>query len=259
MAKSNRGPSPEANRRNQARIRAQQEAAAAARRRRLTQLGIVGGVALLVIAIVASAIIIGQRGQKSTAGGAPSVSTTVTVDGATVPFAVDGSAVRVGPADAKAKVDLWVDYSCPHCQEFEAANSSVLNQLIAAGDVSVSYHNVQIVTDYGTEAGSAAACVAALDPAKWVAFNTSLYANHSSDTDGWDAADFRGFAAQQGVNDAALTCVANRTYAGWIGANTADSDKQGVTGTPTMVLNGQKSDTLSGDALTAKVNQLAGR
>ncbi len=111
------------------------------RRRTVIQLAVVGGVALVVIAIVASAVILGNRGRGSTSN-TPSADSTLTVDGTTVPFAVSGSSVRVGPADAKAQVDLWVDYSCPHCQEFEAANSTVLNQLIADADVSVSYHNI---------------------------------------------------------------------------------------------------------------------
>ena len=135
----------------------------------------------------------------------------------------------------------------------------MLDKLVAAGNVSVTYHNIQIVTGYGTQAGSAAACVAALQPDKWVAFNTSLYANHSAQTDGWDASDFQKFAEQQGIGGDVLGCIGDGRYAGWIKSNTADSDKQGVTGTPTMFLNGEKSDTLTGAALTAKVNQLAGR
>jgi protein-disulfide isomerase len=244
-------------RRRAARAEQQRQAAAAKRRRNLIQTAIIGGVALVVIAIIASAVIIGNRG-RSDRSTTPSVSTTVTVNNASVPFAVDGSAVRVGPADAKAKVDLWVDYSGPHCQEFEAENNAALNQLVAGGDVSVSYHNIQIVTDYGTAAGGAAACVAALDPAHWVAFNSSLYANHSAETDGWAAADFRTFAQGQGVNDEALSCISAGRYTGWIGANTDDAAAHNVTGTPTMFLNGQPSTTLSGSALTAKVNALAG-
>ena len=92
-----------------------------------------------------------------------------------------------------------------------------------------------------------------------MAFNSSLYANHSAQTDGWDAADFRDFAQQQGVSGEALGCIGDGRYTGWIKSNTDDSDEQGVTATPTMLLNGEKSDTLSGAALTAKVNQLAGR
>lgn len=147
MAKS---PPPQpsiADRRRRAREQQQRQAANVKRRRTIVQAGVIGGVALVVVAIVASAVILGNRGRGSTT---PAADTTVTVNNVQVPFAVSGSAVRVGPADAKAKVDLWVDYSCPHCQEFEAENSEVLNQLIAGGDVSVSYHNIQIVTTYGT-------------------------------------------------------------------------------------------------------------
>lgn len=245
-----------ADRRALARAAQQREAAAAKRRRSLIQLAIVGGVALLVVAIVGTAVLVGR---KDTAGGTPAVDTTVTVGGAEVPFAVDGSAVRSGAADARAQVDLWVDYSCPHCQDFEAANSDALNQLVAGGDVAVSYHNIQIVTGYGTAAGSAAASVAALDPGKWVAFNTSLYANHTAETDGWTAAQFRSLAEQQGINAAALDSISAGQYTGWIASNTADAADQGVTGTPTLFLNGEKSETLSGQALVSKVNELAGR
>jgi protein-disulfide isomerase len=181
------------------------------------------------------------------------------VDNASVPFATTDTAVRLGPADAKAQIDLWVDYSCPHCQEFEAENNSLINQLVAAGGTSVSYHNIQIVTGYGTQAGSAGACVAANDAEQWVAFNAALYANHSAETDGWSAAQFADFAAQQGVNSAAQTCIQNSRYTSWITSNTAASAAAGVTGTPTMFVNGEKQDpTLSGDALKAKVDQLVG-
>lgn len=244
-------------RRRAAREEQQRQAAAAKRRRNLVQIGIIAGVALVVVAIITTAVVLGMRGQGGS-GSAPTANTTVSVDNVSVPFAVDGSAVRVGPADAKARIDLWVDYSCPHCQEFEAENNAAINQLIAGGDVSVSYHNIQFVSDYGTAAGSAAACVAADDPNRWAAFNSSLYANHGQETDSWDAAEFRTFAQQQGVNDAALSCISTDRYTDWIAENTKDAAEQNVTGTPTMFLNGQPSETLSGPALITKVRELAG-
>ncbi|HET9650385.1 MAG TPA: thioredoxin domain-containing protein [Microlunatus sp.] len=241
-------------RRQQVRLRQQQEASAAKRRRLIRQLVLVGALVLVVAAMIGTAVFFGLRGQSGTA---PQANTTVTVDNVSVPFVVEGTAVRIGPADAKAKIDLWVDYSCPHCQEFEAANDQLLNQLVAAGDTSVSYHNIQIVTDYGTQAGSAGACVAANDAEKWVDVNAALYANHSADTDGWGAAQFADFAAQHGVNSAAQTCIQNSKYTDWITANTTASAAAGVSGTPTMFINGEKQEqTPSGDALKAKVDQI---
>ncbi|SDT08920.1 Protein-disulfide isomerase [Friedmanniella luteola] len=246
-----------ATRRQQARDRARLAAAAARRRRVLVQVGVVTAVAVLVLVIVATAVVVGRRSAPDAAAGAPVVDTTVTVGGARVPLAVDGSAVRLGRADAPAQVDLWVDYSCPHCQEYEAANAAVLDQLVAGGDVAVRYHNIQIVTGYGSAAGSAAACVAAEDPQRWPAVNAALYAQHSATTDGWSADQFRRFAASRGVTGTALDCIGEARYTGWITANTADAAARGVRSTPTLQLNGQTVPTLGGQQLLDRVGELA--
>lgn len=250
-------------RRRQARA-AQQAALARARRRRtLTQLAIVGGVAVVVIAIVATAVVLGTRGRSpAAAAGGPVATGTTTVGGASVPFAIGGAGatadgVRVGADSAKVTMDLWVDYSCPHCQEFEATNDAAIGSLVASGKLAVTYHNIQIVTDYGTEAGSASACLAVHDPNAWPGFNAALYANHTADTDGWTTSDLERFAASNGGGDATQKCIAAGTYKGWITQNTAASAKAGVTGTPTMFIDGKKTDTLSGQDLTDRVNALA--
>lgn len=249
-------PGATANRRQQAREQARLAAVAARRRRILIQVGVVTAVAAVVVGIVVTAAVIGRRSAPE-AGAAPVVTTTVIVGGAQVPLAVDGSAVRLGPADARATLDLWVDYSCPHCQEYEAANGAVLEQLVAGGDVAVRYHNLQFVTRYGGSAGSAAACVAAEDPQRWPALNAALYANHNAATDGWSAAQFREFAASQGVSSAAQECIGQSRYAGWITSNTADAAARGVEATPTLQLNGQTVPTVGGQELIDRVGQLA--
>ena len=251
-----------ADRRRQARA-AQQAALARARRRRtLTQLAIVGGVAVVVIAIIATAVVLGTRGDDNPAAGAPVATGTTLVDGTSVPFAIGGNdatanGVRVGSTDAKVSMDLWVDYSCPHCQEFEATNNATVTSLVASGKLAVTYHNIQIVTDYGTEAGSASACMAVHDPTAWPAYNAALYVNHSAATDGWGASDFARFAAANGGGDATQKCTTDGTYRSWITANTAASTKADVTGTPTMFIDGKKTDTLSGQDLVDRVSSLA--
>jgi protein-disulfide isomerase len=251
-------------RRRQARAAQQAALAHAKRRRTLIQLAIVGGVAVVVIAIIATAVVLGTRGQATAAaGGTPSATGTTTVDGTSVPFAIGGTGdtaagVRVGAPDAKVTMDLWVDYSCPHCQEFEATNNATLTTLVASGKLAVTYHNIQIVTDYGTEAGSASACLAVHDPNAWPAFNAALYTNHTAATDSWTASDFAQFAAANGGGDATQKCTTDGTYKSWIAANTEASATAGVSGTPTMLIDGQKTDTLSGQALTDRVDSLAG-
>ena len=180
------------------------------RKRRITQGIVVGVVALLAIGIVASAVLLGRAGRSERV---PTAATNVTVGGASVPFGIDGSAVQVGKADAKVTMDLWVDYSCPHCQEFEADSNDVITEKVASGELKVNYHNIQIVTAYGTQAGSAAACVATYAPESWWAFNAALYANHSAETDNWQGADLADFATQQGItNPDAQTCIKDERY-----------------------------------------------
>ena len=170
------------NNRQQARERARLEAARVQRKRRITQGIVVGVVALLAIGIVASAVLLGTR-RSQRAG--PHRRHERDGRRRLRPFGIDGSAVQVGKPDAKVTMDLWVDYSCPHCQEFEADSNDVITQKVASGGLKVNYHNIQIVTAYGTQAGSAAACVATYAPESWWAFNAALYANHSAETDGW--------------------------------------------------------------------------
>lgn len=249
-------PSPEdQDRRREARAAQQRAAAAAKRRRTLNQVGIVGGVAVVVIGIIATAVVLGTRGQAPS--GAPAVDAEVTVAGAQVALGSTDTAIRVGPADAKVTIDMWEDYSCPICQRWEATNGDLVNGLVAKGNVSVSYHPIQVDTDYALGGGNASACVATNDPDRWPAFNAALFANHSTETDNWTAADFRDFAGQQGAGKASQDCIESGRYRSWITANTAASAEAGVTGTPTMFLNGQKTETLSGQGLVDRVNALA--
>jgi protein-disulfide isomerase len=241
--------------RRQARERARLEAAKLQRKRRVTQVVVVAVVALVAVGIVVSAVFVGTAGRSANV---PTASGDVTIGGASVPFAVDGTAVQVGQADAKVTMDLWVDYSCPHCQEFEADSNDVLTQKVSAGTVKVRYHNIQIVTAYGTQAGSAGACVATYAPDQWWAFNAALYANHSAETDGYQGAQLADFAQQQGITNAdALTCIRDERYTSWISDNTTAAGQAGVTGTPTLFFNGQQAETVSGAALGSKIDELA--
>ena len=241
--------------RRQARERARLEAAKQQRQRRIRQAIVVAVVGLVAIGIVVSAVLLGRADR---ADRVPTASTNVTVGGTSVPFSIDGSAVQVGKQDAKVTLDLWVDYSCPHCQEFEAASNDVITQKVAAGTLKVRYHNIQVVTAYGTQAGSAGACVANSASDQWWAFNAALYANHSAETDDWKGPQLADFAQQQGISSsAALTCIRDQRYTTWITDNGSAATAAGVTGTPTLFFNGEKSDTISGAALGAKIDELA--
>lgn len=246
-----------ADRRRQARAAQQAALARAKRRRTLTQLGIVAGVAVVVIAIIATAVVLGNRG-KTSAAAPTGTSSTISLEGKQVPLAILDTGVRLGSPDAKVTIDMWVDYSCPHCKEFEADNNQTLTDFVAGGNVAVTYHNIQVHSEYGTVAGAASLCVAQHDPTIWPAFNAAIYTNASDATLGWGTSDFATFAASNGAGSATQSCITDGTYADWVTQNTAAAEKQGIDATPTMLIDGKQTDILSGQDLTNRVNQLIG-
>ncbi len=259
MRKTGQGKDGDSGSRGNARDRARADAAAARRRGRLVQALVIGGVALVVIGIIGAAVIISvvTQGRQT-----PSADTVVPIgNAAQVPFKVEGSTIRLGPADAKVKIDLYASYGCSHCKEYDAATASALQELIASGDVSVTYHMIKVPLEsrYAPLAGNASAAVAAHQPQDWLAFHTALFTNQSATAEGWDAPQLREFAAQQGITAAeALAAVDEGRYTSWINKNTEEAAKAGFSETPTLLLNGQVSELLSAEALIDRVRQLAG-
>lgn len=225
------------------------------RRRLLTQLGVAGAVVILVAGIWGGASLL--RDQAAVGSTPPTADAIVDLaSGGQAQVTSEEDAVSVGAADAPVTLDIYEDYSCPHCQEYEAATGALLDRLAASGQVRVAYHPIQIVTNYGRAAGSTAACVLQHDAPAWPDVHAALFANHSAETDSWTGADFSSWLGSQGVTDAeALSCTTEGTFARWITANTETAATAGITGTPTLRINGQETATVSGqdlvDALTA--------
>ncbi len=222
------------------------------------QLGIALGVLVIAGAVVAF-LVFGNTPKEPVAP--PSAQGTISLQGVDgIPLTVGDTAVTVGKSDAPVTIDLYEDYSCPHCADYEAAVGPTLFALAASGDAIVNFHPIQIVTSYGTAAGSAATCVAENDSQNWPDFHSALFANHSQQSDRWGTSDFSDFAKAQGITDeATLSCISKGTHADWIGSNTAASRDAGVQGTPTLFVNGEVQPNLLGpDELIAAVDKLKG-
>jgi len=224
----------------------------------LIQSGIAVGI-IVVVAAVVGGILWAQSSRTPSAP--PTASGTISLQGTpNIPFGISGTAVTVGMAGAPVTIDLYEDYSCPHCADYEAAVGPTLLKLVASGDAIVNFHPIKIVTGYGLAAGSAAACVAENNAQKWPDFHTALFANHSQTSDGWGAKDFVAFAGSMGITDKdTVACITDARYTDWITSNTAASRDAGVTGTPTLFINGKQQSSLPGpDQLIAAVNAAKG-
>jgi protein-disulfide isomerase len=232
-----------------ARRAAETTARAAARRRRRTVIGGVVAAVVLVVALVA--VIVVQTSRTSTAAGAAVPANTT--DG--------GNVVVVGSAGAPVTVDLYEDLQCPNCKTFEDAAGGTLAQLVAAGTVQAHYHGMAFLDTgandhYSTRALNAAAVVlGTAGPDAFQTFHDLLYA-HQPDESGSGLTDDQllQYAAQAGASGAAVEQqIRDLHYGDWVTAVTDQASKDGVTGTPTVFVDGTKLTDLSAAGLTAAV------
>ncbi|MFT4110228.1 DsbA family protein [Propionicimonas sp.] len=157
------------------RERLRQAQAAAARQQRLTR---IIGVGAAVLALVVVGVIIGVVVQQR--------NTTAASDAAAItpPNATsDGKAIVQNPGKAKdgaPVVELFFDYQCPVCKQFESAYGSALTALAASGDIELHYRNMTFLdqnlnNDASTRAGIAAACADVVGA--YSDFHNAIYAN----------------------------------------------------------------------------------
>jgi protein-disulfide isomerase len=228
------------------------EAAARTRAERRRR-AIVGGVVAAVVLVVAVVVtIVVQTGRTAT-----SVQAAVpahTVD--------DGTTIVVGSSDAPVTVDLYEDFQCPNCKAFEDASGRTLAQLVAAGTVQVHYHGMAFLDtsandDYSTRALNAAAVVLdAGGPDAFETFHDLLFADQPAEGgSGLTDDQLVQYARQAGVTGATVERqIRDLTYGDWVKNSTDRASKDGITGTPTVLVRGAELSDLTPDGLTAAVD-----
>lgn len=232
------------------RLRAEQEKAAReARVRRIITFSGIGVVVLAVIGLVTWGIL-------SNAGKAPQAG-----DGVKATYAA-----VIGKDTAPVTLDVFQDFICPVCGEFEKANGADVAKLVDAGTVKLRIHPMNFLDDsslgskYSTRAANAFVTVWKAEPDKALAFNTLLYQNQPAEnTTGLTDAKIAELAKQAGVSQAVIDTFAQLTNADFPTNATNEAYAQGVTGTPTVFVNGTKfgGDLFTTGPLTAAIQQAA--
>jgi protein-disulfide isomerase len=212
---------------------AEQRARAQEHRRRQA---VVGGVVAAVVVVAVVAVIVVQSARTSSSPDAAVPANTV--DGAT--------AFAVGPADAPVTVDVYEDFLCPACRQFEATTGDTLAALAADGTAQVRYHPIAILDrastdDYSTRALNAAAVVGdAAGTEAFLAFHDALFAEQPAEG-GPGLTDERlgELAAEAGASGADVEeAITGLAYEDWTREATDAASRAGVTGTPTVLVDG---------------------
>jgi protein-disulfide isomerase len=240
-------------------LRRQQEADARAARRTGLVIKAAWATGFAVIAVLLCVIVwaVARPGSAGTASGS-----LVTPMGAT-----DSGAVVIGNPDAPVTVTIYADFMCPYCGTFERVNGDDLTAAVDAGIAKLEIHPMSFLdpqssgTKYSTRAANAFVTVANTDPTLAWNFDRLLYANQPAEgSAGLTDAQLVEFARQAGVPDSVSATFATQQYVPWVDQITNQAFDSGVTGTPTVKVNGQvfSGDLYSAGALAAAISRAAG-
>jgi protein-disulfide isomerase len=167
-----------------------------------------------------------------------------------------GKGVTVGKAGAKVNIDLYLDFRCPHCAEFEEASGSTIDKLVQDGTATLTYWPLQFVNpDASPRLANAFAAAAA--NGKALSFADEMYGDFSKS---WTTDQLIELGEQLGVGDEKFQqALQDNTYAGWLESVGKAADERGVTGTPTVYVNGKQLpvDQLSSEGLQGAVDAVA--
>ena len=214
-------------------------------------------VVLVVLAAVVTAVVLGSSGtnQAATAGGA-AIPKNAAGMGA-------GIVVNPGAPATAPTLDLYEDFQCPICGRFEQLFGAQITQLAAQNRVRLVIHTLSFLddnlrNDSSNRAANAAACAA--DDGKFLEYHAAVFAGQpAKEGDGYTDAQLATFARTAGITGPALqtwqTCYSSRTHNQYVHSVQTQSDKDGITGTPTIKINGKAVQlaTLSPQSLDATV------
>lgn len=217
-----------------------------------------GSMALVVVLIAAIGIGV-QAGRAKIAG-------TLTATNASV-----NNGVVYGKA-AAATVDVYEDFQCPHCLDFEQQTQTYLDAAVVANKAQVRFHPLAFLDSssngnrYSTRAANAALCASDVSVDEFVKYHNVLFGKDtkgqqvqpSEGSGGRTDGNFILYASQAGLNPAQIstftTCLTNEAHKALVEAITEQASKDGITGTPTVKVNGttlKKNDLASLQAAIA--------
>jgi protein-disulfide isomerase len=249
----------DATRQRAAQRRAAEAAARAkAQQRRRRLIGAVVAAVVVVVAVVVTVVVQSQR--TSTSAGAPRPGNTIE-NGLVIPVPAASSTGGSAPV----VVNLYEDLQCPNCKNFEAQSGSTLSQLVAQGKAVLHYHEMAFLDssanqNLSTRALNAAAVVTDVaGDAAFQKFHDLVYANQTPETGpGMTDQQLIAYAAQAGASGSQVSdAITSLKYADWVKTATEQASKDGVTGTPTVIIGGKALTDLSPSGITSAVGAAA--
>ena len=174
---------------------------------------------------------------------------TVDVTTLTKPETQPSPVVAPG-AEAEAgqpvKVIAYIDFICPACLQFEKTYNEALTSLRNEGKITMEYRPLgfldrQSTTNYSSRSANAAACVADKAPEKYAEYANVLFDNQPAEGGAGLSDDkLKSLASDIGAN--INSCVDDKTFRPYVKYSTELAANSGITGTPTVFIDGKQWD-----------------
>ena len=199
-------------------------------------------IAVVVVLVLVVVLVVWMNNANSGSGARP--------DGSGID--AETGAVVVGAGSDS--VDLWFDFYCPHCQDFEHEYGPTVDDLLEQGDITLNLFPVALAglnaasgTDFSKRSANALYCVAEAEPDAAYPFMRELFATNPS---GPGQTDDELIAMAASVGATGIDgCITDRTYVPFVEDQTKKlpaNPATGSAGTPTVIINGDFI-TLTGD------------
>ena len=154
----------------------------------------------------------------------------------------DGYGIVLNP-NATPKIDIFIDYQCPVCKNFEIINGGYIAEVAANAKAKVVVHPMTFIGAESILAANAAACAA--DEGKFLDMNIALFQNQSGTENSglWTGDYMKRLGNSIGLKSKSFEkCVTDGTYVGWTKNVAKASADANVNSTPTVKINGKEID-----------------
>ena len=213
------------------------------RRQRIINISI-GAVVLIVVVALVGGAWFSSRDSTDSADAEAKVPTGVLPAGSEYAYGVE----IAGEAPGKPVLEIWEDFQCPACAQFEAQFSPTIEKMAIDGDARVIWRNTSFLDngfpgDHSKRAAAAWGC--AIDAGKQTEYHDLVFANQpETEGVGWTDDQLVQFGKDAGIEadnfDTFEACVTDHEYIKWANNGTAESYANEVPGTPALYLNGEE-------------------
>ena len=140
--------------------------------------------------------------------------------------------------DVKPMIDIWEDFQCPFCKDFETAMSSYIEDLVRNKEANVVYHMTSFIGEESKRAANAAYC--AVDEGRFIEYHRAIYQVQGTENSGvFSNKNLIEIGKRLGINSPTFeSCINDNKNADTVAKIYASMAKNKVEGTPTVFING---------------------